>query len=89
MAHTWQPNFPTHFYYGYSLVTNSHATQSGIFQNTATNNKFTDILLLYIGRLHSIDYSLFFSFLILTELIDYIKINLQIKEAKQFHNADR
>ena len=62
-------------------MTNSHATQSGILQNTATNNKFTDILLLYTGRLHSIDYSLFFSFLTLTGLIDYVNISLELKEA--------
>ena len=62
VAHTWQSIFPTHFYYGHSLVTNSHATQPGIIQNTATNTKFNIILLLYTGRLHSIDYSLFFLF---------------------------
>ena len=43
-------------------MTNSHATQSGILQNTATKTKLNNILLLYTGRLHSIDYSLFFLF---------------------------
>ena len=62
MAHTWHSNFPTHFYYGYSLVTNSHAIQSGLLQNTVTNTKFNNILLLFTGRLQSIDYSLFFVF---------------------------
>ena len=63
-------------------MTNSHANKSGILENTATNTKLNIILLLYTGRLHSIDYSVFFLFFILTGLIDYINIIIQLKEAK-------
>ena len=60
MAHTWQLNFPAHFYYGYSLVTNSHATQYGTVQNTATITKFYNIFLQIWPVLSY--YSIIFSF---------------------------
>ena len=67
MPHTWQPNRPAHFYSGYSLVTDSLATQSGILQNTATNTNFYNIFLhTWPIMLHSS-----INFFIFSGLLDY------------------
>ena len=88
MAHTWQLKFFAYCILDIPLRLTHLLLSFDHSKNTATNTKFSDILSLYTGRLYSIDYSLFFPFLIFTRLIDYIKSNIQLKEAKQFHIAD-
>ena len=65
VAHTWRLNFPANVYYGCSLVTNSHAIQSRILQNTATNTKYYNISLQIWPVLSY--YSIFFSFFFWTK----------------------
>ena len=69
-------------------MTNSHATQSGILQTRPLKQNST--LFCYSTQADFIPLTIlyFFFSLILTGLIDYIKIHIQLKEAKQFHNAD-
>ena len=88
MAHTWQLK-----YFTYSILDIpwrlTHLLLSlEYFKNTATNTKFSNILFCST-QADFIPLTIrYFSYLNLTGLTDYININKQLKEAKQFYNAD-
>ena len=85
---TWHirgsPSLPTYSNCGYSLATNSHATQSGQSKNTATNTKFSNILFfLYTNRLYFISSVIIFFLLIFLLWIDQLSTYISINNLKR------